>query len=152
MAKQKATGLSRSWVSRIVVIVLIAGGLTAVYFFGKSFQKAKAKANRKDPVNLPNSGQGIPEGWTDQAEALATALHDRMKGLNFYAASEKWERLASPDLTDDMVTAVYNSFNRQYSAESEATLTQWIRSQWAIGAAADAKEDALDRLNRLGLE
>jgi hypothetical protein len=150
MAKQQSTTYSRSF--NWVIGLLIAGGIAAIYFFARSYQKKVTAANRKDPVPLPDSGQGIPQGWQDQARTLAKALHDRMDGLNIFAASQKWSRLANPDLTDDMVTAVYNEFNNMYSAESGATLTEWIRSQYAIGAADDAKQDALDRLERLGLE
>jgi hypothetical protein len=140
-----------SWTTIGIYGVVILGVIAAVYFLGKSYQRQQTKANRKDPEPLPNSGKGIPQGWQDQAETLAKTLYDTMDGLNFYAASEEWERLASPELTDDMVTAVYNAFNRKYSARTGATLTEWIRSQWAIGNAADTKQQAINRLEEIGL-
>lgn len=140
-----------SWTTIGIYGAVTLGVIAAVYFLGKAYQRQVTAANRKDPEPLPNSGQGIPQGWTEQAAVLAVALYNAMDGLNFYAASEEWQRLGSPDLTDDQVTAVYNEFNNRYSAKTGATLTEWIRSQYAIGRAADLKQQVIRRLEDIGL-
>ena len=132
--------------------ILIVGGIIliailAIFFIGKATGKNKAKRDKPNSKDLPNSGSGIPQNW--DPETLANELHDLMEGA-FDSISQKNEamgKLANLG-TSDMVVAVYNIFNSKYSKGPDDTLTTWIRNEFLVGP---NQALALNRLQVLNL-
>jgi hypothetical protein len=147
----------------ILPLILLAIGTGLVLFFyfsgksaGKNKQKVKDGQKIADyekqiagQVKLPNSGSGIPLGWTP--DGLVALLHETMDGADlFFANDDKisaFDKLSS--LTDDQITTVSNAFNLRFKKkDSDESLYQWIYNE----SGGDARVRALAALERLGLK
>jgi len=99
---------------------------------------------------LPNSGMGIPEGWS--ADSFAKALFDAYSGITtpFSLNQVNAVTLAFVTLdTPDMFTAVVNRFNAAYDDTGEG-LRAWIEDEYFINPSLKAQ--ALARFTKLGLK
>jgi hypothetical protein len=92
---------------------------------------------------LPNSGSGIPMGW--EPGGLAKRLFDEMDGVNFLYDNDLYLEFANLP-TEDMVVAVYNTFNSLYG-EGE-TLYEWMDGESSYG---NGKDLAMARMKNLNL-
>ena len=133
------------------IIVLSSG---ALLFFG-------IRKIMKRPViaTLPQGSKGLPVvSYTPSGSAvlwnpspLVSKLYDAMHGL-FTPSGTKdavWTELAQLP-TDDMLTAVYNEFNKKFGDGD--TLTQWIRDEYWSDITGSGKELALNRLSKANLK
>lgn len=139
----------------VAKVAVIGGVGIGLYFITKRIVKNFRKPPKFD---LPQGGGGIPVvtytptgqpiQWNPQP--LAAELFDVMDGLFTSSASkdDTWTQVAQLP-TDDMVVAVYNTFNEQYG--NGETLTQWINDEYWTDVGSDGKALILARLNRLGL-
>jgi hypothetical protein len=128
MAK-KTTGeivtdlLYNKWFWVIVLLVII---IWYVYNEGKD-------DGQGDQSKLPNSGSGIPVGWTPNPAAIT--IHNAMDtGAAFWGA---WGYGTDEDLifstleplTLDQRVAVNNEFNKLYQNESGMSMADWFESE-----------------------
>lgn len=131
----------------IAVIIIIA-----VLFFvvGRKTKKGGVGSKPLKPSDLPNSGNGIPAGWSPTP--TAEAAYNMMKGLNFACYKSNgamFKELAELD-TDDMLAAVAIDFKNRYGE----SLLAWIQDETPCGWVPDSekwKEVLLMRMNRLNL-
>ena len=113
---------------------------------------------QQQPVTkpLPTGGAGIPATGFDSSgkpiawdpEPLAASLFNVLDGASFVvnpAKSGAMVQLVSLP-TDDMIVAVYNTFNVKYG--DGETLTQWIADEWTF----PGQSQALTKLRGLGLD
>ena len=126
----------------VFVLIIIIG----VYFY------YRGKRNAEGPkVTYPEGGNAIPEGWSPLP--LVSELHDAMDGLFTLMGTKDaaWTKLR--DLpTDEMVIAVYDTYNQKYFRDGNGTLTQWIRDEKYADPLTGVKESTLARLQNLDLE
>lgn len=132
----------------IIVTVIVIAIILTIYFYGKSQGKAKVQGPQ---VNYPKGGKDIPAGW--DPEVLAKKLYSVMKGLFTTARpkEEAWGELSALP-TDEMVIAVYNTFNQLYFSKGDGTLTDWIRDESYYDPFFSVKDEVLKRLERLRLK
>jgi len=106
--------LNRKVQIAIVVIIIV----TVIFFYGRN----SASVNKPPkPKDLPNSGSGIPKGWSPSSSARK--IHSSMSGIG--TDTSLLFNTLDP-LTDDQLAAVFNEFNRLYSNEGEGDLFQWF--------------------------
>lgn len=125
MPRKKNNIVVRLWErSPLVTVLLIGATGVAGYFLLK---KIFGDEGTPDEKQLPDSGKGIPIGWT--ARPYSTALYSALKGYpgNISEKALIIERLIS--LTNDQLIAVYNDFNLLYYKEGEGTMLQWLRDE-----------------------
>jgi len=109
------------WIAVLFVIIILY-----VYNQGK-----EAATGKQAP--LPNSGAGIPVGWTPNPAAVT--IHNAMDtggvlwGVWNYGTDEDTIFNTLQPLTLDQRVAVNNEFNKLYQAESEMTMVQWFESE-----------------------
>ncbi|MEO0472801.1 MAG: hypothetical protein AAF206_24510, partial [Bacteroidota bacterium] len=127
-----------------------------VFLLGRSSKNPDYKDQK-----LPDSGNGIPSGWTPNA--MAKRLHDVLSGINtgkmlqtwtswwsYNAGHDERDRTLSEFAnlgTDDMFVAVYNNFSGQYGKSD--TLRGWIEDE--VGINPDVYDAVMGRINRLQL-
>lgn len=136
-----------------IVIALSLGLLLFVYFVGRKLGKVKQQSKQGQDTPLPDSGSGIPAGWSPNG--LVGRLHSAMDGLNvswLWGNSERddaFNTLAS--LTKDQVVAVYNQFNKLYGKAEDGQYTETLYN-WIDGEVpgTDAKVRALYALESAG--
>jgi len=129
--------------------VLIA---ITLYIAGRYTMKKKAEKEGKAPIkseDLPNSGSGIPKGWTPSG--IAERLYIALKGWSFGFLYAKNLRLYIElnALTNDQFVAVFKAYNRAY----DKNLREDIAREWsAYGRETHQVEQIiLDRAERLEL-
>jgi len=131
--------------------ILIGGGLLA-------YRGIKRFINKPAQVTLPQGGSGLPVIGNTSTGApvywnpaeLSKDLYNAMSGLFTLSGTKDavWNKLA--DLpSGDMVTAVYNYFNKNYGGSD--TLTQWIKDEYYYDITGSGREKALNRLSSLNL-
>lgn len=104
-------------------IILATVAIVAfIYFYGRAAGKRKALQYVTD---LPNSGSGIPLSW--DPVPLAQTAHDVLVWNAWTDDKNKWMDEVSA-LTDDQLTAVYNTFNTKYLSEGYGTLYDWLNN------------------------
>jgi len=136
-----------------VQIAIVGGAGFGIYKLVKYLTKPKPTT-----YQLPAGGAGIPVvGYNQQGqpiqwnpEPLVDELYDVMDGLFTLSGTKDaaWLKLAQLP-SNDMVVSVYNRFNLKYG--NGDTLTQWIRDEVWTDIAGTGKNDALNRLQSLGL-
>lgn len=92
------------------------------------------------------------EMWqaTFNPNILAEELH-RVMDSNFTLTGTKdaaWKKLLNLG-TDNMIIAVYNTFNKRYASESKGSLTQWIDDEVYYDYLSGVKKKTLDKLRSL---
>lgn len=129
-----------AWIAAIVVILLFIVG---VFFVGKKIGKDKPAPK---PKRLPNSGSGIPSGWSQEAVAKRAdeAFSDWFVG-NESKTAVLGELLG---LSDDQLTAVYNRYNEAYGDGD--TLYEVIDDEWTLWASTP-KTELLARMRSMNL-
>lgn len=139
----------------IAKVAIIGGVGIGLYFLTKRIIK---NLNKPPVFDLPQGGGGIPVvsytptgqpiQWNPQP--LAAELFDVMDGLFTLSGTKDatWLKLAQLP-SNDMVVAVYNTFNQTYG--NGDTLTQWINDEYWTDFAGDGKSLALQRLSSIGL-
>ena len=130
---------------------LIGGGFLA-------YRLIKKIISKPTPAALPQGGTGLPvTGYTSTGSPvvwnpapLAKDLYNAMAGLFTLSGTkdEVWRKLAELP-SNDMVTAVYNEFNKTYGGGE--TLTQWIKDEFWYDVTGSGKDMALQRLGALNL-
>ena len=145
------------WTSLPIPLKIASVGAIAIglYFIGKQVYKQFKKPPKFD---LPQGGGGIPVVSYDpkgnpvqwKPQPLSAELYDVMNGLFTMsgtkdAAFTKLGQLA----TNDMLTAVYNEFNKTYGGGD--SLTTWINDEYWTDFLGDGKALALARLSAAGL-
>lgn len=128
----------------IIGVIIIA---LAIFFFGRASKKGGVGSKPLDPKDLPNSGSGIPSGWSPTP--LVEKLYNAMEGVNWLMTpnGDLFKELATL-ATDDMVAAVAIDFYNRY----DERLYAWIQDETAVGLAQRAekwKEVALSRLQNV---
>lgn len=110
------------------------------------YRKGQKSGGFQAPKALPNSGSGIPQGWTP------TAISDKLwnsLGTIFWSWTE---RNAIIDvlltLTPDQLTAVYNDYNYRYGKDdNNKSLTSTIKGEFFLLK----QGQILERLRTYGL-
>ena len=131
--------------------IILGGGYIA-------FRSIKKFVNKPAQVTLPQGGSGLPVvGYSSTGAPvywnpaeLSKDLYNAMSGLFTLSGTKDavWNKLA--DLpSGDMVTSVYNDFNKNYGGSD--TLTQWIKDEYYYDITGSGKEKALNRLSSLNL-
>lgn len=131
------------WITISVLILII---IIAVYFY------FRGKRNAEGPkVTYPQGGNSIPAGWSPMP--LVKELYDAMSGLFSFTGTKDqvWTKLRDMP-TDEMVIAVYDTYNQKYFSEGNGTLTQWIRDENYYDPISGVRDSTLSRLQNLGLE
>lgn len=134
-------------------IIVLAVAVVLVIIISSKITKALTQKARIDPDDLPNSGSGIPQGWTPSN--MSDRLNDGISGINFLCWSsngDMFKALAQLD-TDDMFTAVYHDYNQRHAGRGD-TLRTDVKGEVPCGWSPDAdywKNQALDRFARLNL-
>ncbi len=99
----------------ILLITLAVGALfLGVYLYGRKAGKGEGPPPAEE---LPDSGSGIPKGWTPGP--MVAKVRDGLSGylLNTNNAQSMLGQLTN--LTDDQLTAVYNEYNRQFMEDKD---------------------------------
>ena len=104
----------------MLLVTLLLGGVLSYYFF----------KNKK--VKLPNSGSGIPQGWTP--EPTAQQLNGLMSGIDWGNTHEDDIYQIVMALTPDQLAAVYNSYNTLFRADLLTDLNEEIGDETMITA------------------
>ncbi len=128
--------------------LFVVGLITYFYFAGRSAGKRKASG---DQAKLPNSGSGIPKGWTPTT--VVEQLHDAIQGLDSTESKQRAFMVAY-QLTPDQLAAVYNAFNASYQeGDPDRNLYQWIKDEVAAPLfGTDYQELLLTKMAQLGLK
>lgn len=109
------------WIGVVVLIVII-------YFY---FQGKKAASFMT--ADLPNSGSGIPQGWSPNPSAVmihnAMDTGDILFGWWDYGTDEDLIFNTLQPLTLDQRVSVNNEFNRLYTADSGMTMREWFEGE-----------------------
>lgn len=166
---------TKGWYGRMYqkapVPTLIGTGLAGVLaYFGMKKLFAPPTPPLIPTFNLPEGGKGIPQVGTTTDPMTgkgvpvywspvpsAKALYDSMVGFDYGYPDEKeaeWYKLAVLP-TNDMVVAVYNTFNKIPDVSSQAaeygTLVNWIKDEIGYVYGESSKGAALARLEKSGL-
>lgn len=120
--------IDKATLKQIGIVLAI---LLLVYLVGRYTMKKKAEAEGKKPIrseDLPNSGSGIPEGWTP--ENLIVKLRESLKGLSVGWMSGRNLTLYTElnALTDDQFTAVFKGYKNKY----DRSLKDDISDEWVV--------------------
>ncbi len=103
-------------------LLVLVGLFYWFYRLGKRSQQGKTE-------ELPNSGSGIPQGWS--AEQVAQRFYDAMNG---WAANKPELEIVSNELlgfTDDQIVAVYNAWQNNYFAKyNKQSLPEVFAKEW----------------------
>jgi len=126
-------------------IALAALGLFAVTKITGAFGKTKPPP----PIDLPDAGSGIPEGWSPRP--LAQELYDVLKGVAWNPALAIKRDAVLLQLialsTNDMFVAVYNDFTQNFGGGK--TLREWIDDEYLIPSTITAQLNARFNTNSL---
>ncbi len=128
------------WIAVFVLVLFIY-----IYFKGK----ADGKTNIKD-AKYPLNGKSLPLGWNPNV--LADKIYKAMDGVLTNTTTKNLvfrEVFVLP--TDEMLIAVYNTFNDKYGAKGKGSLTEWINDEWAYLATVNYRTKLLERLAELRL-
>lgn len=129
----------------LIIAILTIGVMMFIYYKGK-----KSGAINIPDAPYPDGTQGIPAGFNPNV--LADELHSVMSGLFTLSGTKDktWRKLL--DLpTNDMVVAVYNTFNSKYGGLGKGSLTNWINDEYYYDFASGIKTKVLQRLKSLRL-
>lgn len=143
----------------LTTIITIVVVLVIVFYVGKA-KGASGRPRDIRPDQLPNSGSGIPQGWTPSD--LANRLYDNFTGGLFgfrfgVVYNDKLYKEVYELPTNDMLAAVYWDFTNRYGNKDKdlPNLRAWIESEGYINgfstAGTNYKELLLSRLQGLSL-
>jgi hypothetical protein len=141
--------------SKPLQIAIVVGGLILfIYFKGKA--DAKDKELFENP--LPNSGDGIPITGRDEngkpiswdPTPLAHELENVLSGVMTWAYEKERTFQKLTVLTNDQLTALYNTFNKLFYDKSGETMTDWIANEFNV-ATTSVRKDIVTRLRNLNL-
>ena len=135
------------WFLVVFAVLLIAYLIYRKGQQSSGFQKAAA---------LPNSGSGIPQGWTPTK--IVDELWDKLKSFDiweyFGKSNSTFDDERIPlmkvliNLSDDQITAVYNDYNFRYGKKDGMTsLTKKIKGEYFL----PTKDEVVNRLQNLNL-
>ena len=129
-----AVGKSKAlvWAIAALFVVIL---LIIIILVARSSGKNKAKADyaekeaakqKNPPAELPNNGQGIPEGWNPDQQVIK--LYGAMAGAG---TDEDMIWAALDNMTNDQLVAIYNAFGvyvieQGYTDEDEDSLHDWF--------------------------
>lgn len=140
--------------ARILLIIAI---ILVIYYVGKKKGMAgNGKSKWIKKWQLPDSGSGIPQGWSPSP--LAQEVHDMLnrgpKGRNIWLKPNKETFKKLYELpTDDMFIAVNIDFNNRF-AKGGGTMHEQIKEEYYVDSlfsSMNYKELVLDRLEKLAI-
>lgn len=131
-----------------VIVILLA-----VYFGGRYLERKRAeKEDNKaiTPDKLPNSGNGVPLGWSPSN--LAKRLNEAITGISLAWAYDGREQLFTELArlpTDDMFKLVFLDYYRMF----DVSLVDDIADEWAFPGSdtAELKGIIINRASSLGI-
>lgn len=135
LSKVTPKQLAIAFVSIILIIVTI-------YLVGRYTMKKKAEKEGKKPIkseDLPNSGSGVPTGWTPSY--MSERLYNALKGISIGWMFEGKKTLYAElnGFTDDQFTLVFKDYTRRY----DRNLYDDLADEWVIYG---TQEDVLVKL------
>ncbi len=135
------------WFLVVFLILLIA------YLIYRQGQKS---SGFQEAAKLPNSGSGIPQGWTPTklADECWVKLNsfdiwEYFGGINSTFDDERIPLMkVLMNLSNDQITALYNDYNFRYGKKDGMTsLTKKIKSEYFL----PSKDEVVIRLQNLNL-
>ena len=99
----------------IVLGALILGVLITFLWF---------RAKKLQQIKLPNSGGGIPQGWS--ALSVANQLHSLCDGIDWGNTNEDDIYTLIMALTNDQLAAVYNQYIQTFNENLQTVLNDEI--------------------------
>jgi hypothetical protein len=128
---------------QIFLILAVVVGL--IYYLGRKAGLAKAE---ESVIQLPDSGSGIPKGWSPKP--LAAELYRVLKGVWTLAGTKEIAIYNVYNLpTADMLAAVNNQFNHDYLGEGSGTLVKWLEDEQNV-AIGGTRNKLVARLKSIG--
>jgi hypothetical protein len=135
----------------IIGVALVV--VVAIYLVGRFLGKKAAEKEGSKPIqpeDLPNSGSGIPQGWTPSN--LSDRLRESIEGWSWrwmWDGNEQlWNELATL-ATDDMFKAVFLDYQRRYGE----SLLQNLNDEWVdlLSQMGEIRDRINQRANALGI-
>lgn len=90
--------------------ILIALVVIAILYW--IYRKGKASGSVPTKLKIPNSGKGIPLGWSPTQDVIS--LHDAMEG---WGTDEEIIFNTLDGLTRDQLSAIYNEYGNRYKKD-----------------------------------
>ena len=152
--RRRKSAILETWNKFPTPLKYVTAGI-AIY---GTYKGVKYLRNRIPAAQLPAGGAGIPTvGYTQTGQAIAwdpkpmsDQLYNAMSGLFTTSGTkdEAWTALIQLP-TNDMLTAVYNQFNKDHG--NGTTLTAWIDDEYYYDYFTGVKVQALNKLRGAGL-
>lgn len=112
--------------------LIVAGVLIAVLLY-VGIRIGKRSVENYAAKDLPDSGSGIPQGWTPTALTLVDDLHDLLTSWYNDSMTLKENHFKTLyALTNDQLTYAYNLWNSRYGAKDKMTMTQKIDDETLV--------------------
>lgn len=129
-----------------IIIAVIALGV-AIYIYFKGKKDGKIYIPDAPYINGANA---IPAGWNPNI--LADKLYKAMNDIFVLSGTKDaaWKELLNLS-TDDMIIAVYNTFNKKYGTKGKGSLTEWVNDEIYYDYASGVKGKLYDKLKSLRL-
>jgi hypothetical protein len=117
----------------IIIAVIAIGVAIYIYFKGKRDGKIY-----------------IPDGWNPNtlADKLYKVMNDTIVASGTKDAA--WKELLGL-ATDDMIIAVYNTFNKKYATKGKGSLTEWVNDEIYYDYLSGVKSKLYNKLKSLRL-
>ena len=129
-----------------IIIAVIAVGV-AIYIYFKGKKDGKIYIPDAPYINGANA---IPAGWNPNilADRLYTVMNDTIVASGTKDAA--WKELLGL-ATDDMIIAVYNTFNKKYATKGKGSLTEWVNDEIYYDYLSGVKSKLYNKLKSLRL-
>jgi hypothetical protein len=93
--------------------------------------KGVFKKDKFEEKALPNSGSGLPKGWTAQnAKLIAADGNDVIDGIATLASTKEIWASSLINLSDDQLSLVFYAYNDGYGKANNETLTEAMAKEW----------------------
>ena len=93
--------------------------------------KGVFKKDKFEEKSLPNSGSGLPKGWTAQnAKLIAAEANDVIEGVATLASTKEIWASSCINLSDDQLSLIFYAYNDAYGKANNETLTEAMAKEW----------------------
>ena len=93
--------------------------------------KGVFKKDKFEEKSLPNSGSGLPKGWTAQnAKLIAAEANDVIEGVATLASTKEIWASSCIHLSDDQLSLIFYAYNDAYGKANNETLTEAMAKEW----------------------
>lgn len=93
--------------------------------------KGVFKKDKFEEKSLPDSGSGLPKGWTAQnAKLIAAEANDVIEGVATLASTKEIWASSCINLSDDQLSLIFYAYNDAYGKANNETLTEAMAKEW----------------------